>query len=260
MSEIIFLGTGGGRVVTFLQLRGTGGVVFKLPPYQIHIDPGPGALLRAKEFRVNPRHTNVLCLTHCHMDHIDDVNVILEAMTFGKTRKHGILISNKTCLEGVEDFSPVVPTYCKKRLEKVVMLNPGDWFELENLRIEATRTQHEDPFGIGFKFVTRDFKVSYTSDTDLIPALIEDHKDSEIVILSLFRPARDKWPGHLCTEEAIQFLKEIKARVAILHHFGMKVLRASPFNEARRIARETGIRTIAATDGMKASIEDLLNL
>ena len=43
---IKFLGTAGARVVVSKQLRASGGVWIKYQDTNLHIDPGPGALVR----------------------------------------------------------------------------------------------------------------------------------------------------------------------------------------------------------------------
>ena len=45
MDKITFLGSGGGRIVVAHQLRSTGGFVINIGTKQIHVDPGPGALV-----------------------------------------------------------------------------------------------------------------------------------------------------------------------------------------------------------------------
>src|SRR5579872_3926013 len=45
--EILFLGTGGARFVVARQIRASGGMWMRFGKTQIHVDPGPGALVRA---------------------------------------------------------------------------------------------------------------------------------------------------------------------------------------------------------------------
>ena len=53
MPSIIFLGTGGDEFVVGKQLRGSGGIVVQVEGYQFHIDPGPGALIKARQAGIN---------------------------------------------------------------------------------------------------------------------------------------------------------------------------------------------------------------
>ena len=53
MARIIFLGTAGSTAVVSKQLRASGGIIIQVEDLQFHLDPGPGALVKAKEYGVN---------------------------------------------------------------------------------------------------------------------------------------------------------------------------------------------------------------
>ena len=57
-NSILFLGTGGDSIVVGRQLRASGGIVLRFGDNTFFLDPGPGALVRAKQFDVNPRAIN----------------------------------------------------------------------------------------------------------------------------------------------------------------------------------------------------------
>ena len=59
------------------QIRASGGFIVNVKGVQFHVDPGPGALVKAKEFGVNLRTNNVLICTHAHLDHCNDVNSVV---------------------------------------------------------------------------------------------------------------------------------------------------------------------------------------
>src|SRR3989344_3155919 len=79
--EVIFLGTGGGRVNLINQIRSTGGQWIRGENLNILLDPGPGSLLRTKEKGFDPRKLDAIIVTHYHVDHCTDANVMIEAMT-----------------------------------------------------------------------------------------------------------------------------------------------------------------------------------
>src|SRR5579872_7286007 len=80
--EVLFLGTGGARFVVARQFRASGGMWMRFGTTQIHVDPGPGALVRALSQvpPCNPRDLSGIVLSHKHLDHSNDVNVMIEAM------------------------------------------------------------------------------------------------------------------------------------------------------------------------------------
>ena len=61
----------------------------------------------------------------------------------------------------------------------------------------------------------------------------------------------------MCTEEAIKLIDEVRPELAIITHFGAKMIRANPLQQAREIQKKTGIRTIAASDGVDINLEGL---
>ena len=79
MSSLLFLGTAGGRVLVFRQLRASGGLWLESNGTNILIDPGPGSLIRCLEQNLNPQTLDAIILTHKHLDHTADINVIIEA-------------------------------------------------------------------------------------------------------------------------------------------------------------------------------------
>ena len=91
MISLRFLGTGGARFVVARQIRASGGIWMRFGETQIHLDPGPGALVRALSALppCEPRQLDAIVLSHKHLDHSGDVNVMIEAMTSGGFRRRG---------------------------------------------------------------------------------------------------------------------------------------------------------------------------
>ncbi|MCD6403679.1 MAG: MBL fold metallo-hydrolase [Nanoarchaeota archaeon] len=242
--EILFLGTGGGRVVTRLQVRWTGGILLKTKGHQIHIDPGPGALVRMKELGENPSKTDILILTHNHTDHVDDARVISECM------KNGILVASEACVKGEEK---IITKYYKQFFKRIELVKPGKTVDLGDLKLEATKTLHDDK-GVGIKLFG-ERKIGFTSDTKYFKGLGKQFEGMDVLVLNVLSPEPRRW-AHLCTEDAIKILREMRRKpgLVIITHFGMGMIRAGPINEARRISKESGVSCIAAKDGMRLDL------
>ena len=92
---IKFFGTGGARFVASKQLRATGGLWFNYKETNLYIDPGPGAMVRIRESQENyePERLDGIVLTHKHMDHSNDVNILIESMAEGGFKKKGTLFA-----------------------------------------------------------------------------------------------------------------------------------------------------------------------
>ena len=233
--KITFLGTGGGRFTTISQKRMSGGFrIDNIHGFNLHVDPGPGALIRS--------------------DHYNDAEILIEAMTKGMTKNYGNIIGSKSVMEGAERWGPSISNYHKSNSQNYT-LTPDETIDFDQFKIKGTKTIHGDPYGVGFQIDTNRFKISYTSDTRYFEELSQYHKGADILIGSVLRSGDKGLKGHMCSDDFKNLIEEIKPKLAIMTHFGYKFLKENPFNKAKEIKRETGVRTIAATDGMCIDID-----
>ena len=72
----------------------------------------------------------------------------------------------------------------------------------------------------------------------------------EYLILNVLRPRGKEWPKHMNTGHAARLVEAAKPKAAVITHFGVEMLKAGPWKEARYIEEKTGVRTTAARDGM----------
>ncbi len=248
MVKIIFLGNAGGRMATYNQLGYTGGFIIE-DELKIHIDPGPGALLLAYKHKLDPKLFDGVLVSHCHPDHYNDAEVIIEAITRGCNTKKGFLIGSESVIYGNDDFNSPISRYHQKKLKDVYVLKPDDNLEIKGINIKATKSIHGDQKAIGFRFQFRKKSISYITDTEYFKDLYNYHKNVDLLILTLTRPKNLKLRGHMCTEEAIELLKEIKPKKTIITHFGAKMYQANPKLEAEYIEKKTNIKTKTAEVG-----------
>ncbi|RLI93216.1 MAG: MBL fold metallo-hydrolase [Candidatus Altiarchaeales archaeon] len=247
MYSFTFLGTGGGRFVLLTQRRYSGGIWLDFGSTMI-LDPGPGALIRALQFGKKPGELDAVLVSHRHLDHYNDAEVMIEAMTYGTKKRRGLLVINKNTLGYISEYH--------QNAVKVVVPEPEEEFGVGKLKIRALPTfNHEE--GIGFKFFTERGTVTYASDTGYSKRLMEYYSDSRILILNVIFPNSKEIKTHLNTENATRIVREIKPELAVIQHFGMSMLNANPDREADFIERKTGVKTIAARDGMTIDLEDL---
>ena len=122
MARIIFLGTGGTSPVVSKQLRLSGGIVMQIEDLQFHIDPGPGSLIAARQAGVNLAHTTAVFVTHNHINHCNDLNVVIEALTHGGIEHRGILLASKSVLHTTENSHPFLTQHHQNLLEKIIVM------------------------------------------------------------------------------------------------------------------------------------------
>ena len=241
-ASITFLGTGGARSAVH-QVLATGGIVFKLGSHQIHLDPGPGALSKAKQYGVDIEHNSIILLSSLHVNHCNDVNALIEAMTDSGAKKRGIVVSGGNAGEYVSSRH-------REMISENVSLEPGKSLDIDGIIFHAIQTKNTIPTS-AFKISAKDVIIGYTSDTELTHELEKGLENSDVLIINTIQPFGKKAPHALSSEDAVKLIEKVKPRLAIITHFGISMLRANPLYEAREISTRTGIQVIAATDGLK---------
>lgn len=245
MSSVIFLGTGGGRMVVLNQMRRSGGFWLKLDGVNILNDPGPGSLVMVHQLHLKPRKLDAIILSHRHIDHSNDINVMTEAMTGGGFYPHGRLIVPGDCLHS----DPVVLQYVRPFVE-ITEIKTGMEVELKDIKIEfPVKNMHPvETYGAIYTF--RSGRLGYIPDTEYFPGLADVYKGVDFLIINVVRMKTDRRIRHLNMDEAEKLINEIRPKKAMLTHFGLQVLKASPERLARKMSERTGVEVVAAYDGM----------
>lgn len=248
-NSITFLGTGGDSIVIGKQIRASGGIVLRFGDNQFHLDPGPGTIVRCRQYDINPRETTAIFVSHNHLHHAGGLNELIDAMTYSGIDKRGVLISDDETLRGSHQEKPSVSNYHKGLVERFMAIKAGTRVGVNEINIQATHSSHT-PTSVGFKFYADKFTVSYTGDTDYSKELVKDHKDAEVIIINCKYPLELNEKGHMNSEDVIKFLQKTKPKLAILTHFGVKMLDSDPIHQAREIQKRTESQVIAAKDGL----------
>jgi phosphoribosyl 1,2-cyclic phosphodiesterase len=187
--------------------------------------------------KLNPQELSAIIVSHRHLDHSADVNVMTEAMTEGGFEKRGILFCPRDALE--EDS--ILHNYLRKSLLGIEYLEAGKSYTVGNVSF-TTPVKHihlVENYGMIFK--TQKHTIAYITDTRYFK--------------ELSRPGAPL--DHLAMPDAERLIKDIKPKIALLTHFGMGVWRAKPALVAQELTEKTGTKVIAAEDGMTFDLAEL---
>ncbi|MFH2068002.1 MAG: MBL fold metallo-hydrolase [Candidatus Omnitrophota bacterium] len=261
MAFIKFLGTAGARFVMIKQLRASGGIWISSGLDNLILDPGPGSLVRALESRpkLDPTKLTGVILSHKHLDHSADVNVMIEAMTAGGHTKRGAVFAPRDAL-GPE---PVIQKYIRNFPERLEILKEGKEYRVGKISFTPIKMLHPvETYGFNFKIDRR--TVSFITDTAYFPG-IPDYFRGEMLIINVVLTKRKPEIFHLSVPEVEDILARSKphtpeahsplAKKIILTHFGRRVLIADPKEIANRLSQKFGLEIIAATDGMVLELD-----
>jgi phosphoribosyl 1,2-cyclic phosphodiesterase len=259
--EILLLGTGGGRFATITQKRRTAGIRIIGNGLNLHLDPGPGALIYSINEGLDPQKLNAVFVSHSHPDHYTDAEVLIEAMTRGMTRKRGVLAAARSVLSGNDVCESSISKYHQQMPEERIEAVPNMKFKVGNFNVLVTEARHTDPDTVGFKFETLEFGgFAYTSDTEYFEGIGKCYEGVRLLMLCVMRPAGKPWKGHMTTNDAIKIIEETHPEQAVLTHFGMQMIFKGPAREAKLIEEKTGVPTVAAVDGMLIAFGETINV
>jgi len=251
-NSITFLGTAGARFMVTKQLTASGGTWLNLEDTQILVDPGPGCIVQSTKRKLRAEKLSAIILTHRHLDHSADVNIMVEAMSQGGFRPHGWFYAPSDALE----TEPVIYSYLKKYLEGIEVLREGKSYSIGNVAF-STPVRHIHPVETyGLLFNAAGHKFAYITDTRYFDGL-QRYAGSELIIMNVVLLEPKAELDHLSIADAERLIKELKPKVAILSHYGMHVWKARPWEIAERLTQETGVTVRAAHDGMKFELAQL---
>lgn len=222
----------------------------RLGATQIHVDPGPGALVRALGSvpPCVPPELDAIVLSHKHLDHSNDVNVMVEAMTQGGWKPRGALFAPRDAFEG----EPVILPYVRRFVSREVMLEAGAGPHRINdveLRTSLAHVHAVETYGLHFRHAGT--TVSYLPCGRFFEGLIEDYRAHapDVLILNVLRYRDASEADHLAFDDARLLIAGIRPRIAVMTHFGTKMLEQQPAKLARALEEELGLHVFAAYDG-----------
>jgi phosphoribosyl 1,2-cyclic phosphodiesterase len=110
----------------------------------------------------------------------------------------------------------------------------------------------------GMHFVHEGLRVSYLPCGRYFEGLADDYAAAkpDVLILNVLRFRDGMDVDHLAFDDARRVIERVHPSVAILQHFGTKMLEAGPEALAQQLEDELSLRVIAAYDGLQVDLTD----
>jgi len=244
--KIIFLGTAGGRIVTFNLIRRSGGFLIEKNGNYLHVDPGPGAFVYLHQLGIDYKKIDLVVLSHYHLDHSADLNTVLEAATNGGKYKNVSLFAPKSAVIG-EDR--VLLPYLRRRLVKEEFFSEGSEHTYKHWKVKAViRHKHHGTETYGLYI---NDKLVYISCGGFEERMLELYpKSPKVMIINTTFYRKRNHIEHLSVEDAEILIKELKPKRAVITHYSLEMLEENPEKVAEELSDKTGIEVISAKDNL----------
>jgi len=240
------MGTAGARFMVAKQVAASGGLFIEDEGTKLSLDPGPGAIVQYAQRGVDLTTLDAIVLSHRHLDHTGDVNVMLEAMTDGGFQHRGQLF----CPSDALDDDPVVLKYVRRFPREIVRLEPATTYSVNGLSFTTSGRHVHQSETYGFRFGDT---LGWVTDSGYYEGIAEQHKARVMVIHTVLRDCIPTLP-HLCIADAERIIRDAKPEIAFLTHYGMTVWRANPDEVAADLSQRTGTDVRAAKDGLSIDL------
>jgi phosphoribosyl 1,2-cyclic phosphodiesterase len=240
------MGTAGARFMVAKQFAASGGLFIEDGSTRISLDPGPGAIVQYAKREVDLTTIDAIVISHRHLDHVGDVNVMVEGMTDGGFQHRGMLF----CPSDALDDDPVVLRYLRRFPREIIRLAPETSYSVNGVTFTTTGRHVHQVETYGFRFGD---KLGWVTDSAYYDDIAQQHKADVMVIHTVLLDCRPELP-HLCVADVERIVREAKPRLAILTHYGMTVWRANPQEIAADMTQRLGTEVQAARDGMSIEL------
>lgn len=126
-------------------LPSTGAVLLQLPQEignDLILDPGWGTLAAAHRLGIPLTNIGTILISHCHLDHVGDLQPLIVKLALAKKRP--ILIGNSTSIHGSYGQPSVLPDYFRNLCKHVITSSPENEIALGAIRILPFYTNHRE--------------------------------------------------------------------------------------------------------------------
>jgi len=195
VTTVLFLGTAGDASVLNSSTRTGGGIIIRTGTSQVHLNPGPGALIRATQQRVDSREHTAVLLSSDSVLHSGGALGLLYALSYNG--------QSKSCVLGM----PMIEGLDKEKtfVERCIIFVPDKRAAIEDIEIIATKTSQNE---LGYVLYTPETIIGYTGNTLFSKEISKQYERSDILILPIPYAEQTKKGLDISFDQARAFIAE----------------------------------------------------
>lgn len=248
MDYIHFFGTTGNKNVFFKKIREVGGFYLSIDNTNIIMDPGINTFCHYIDAYADQQNNiDGIVLSHVHIDHSNDLNILVELMTNGGKEKKGTVLLPEQAIE-----NKVLQPYLKEFPEKIQIVKPQSIYRIKNIEFVSSIPHRHGVENYGFVIKTSKNRIGWVTDTAYFAELIDSYRGCDTLLMNVPYYNKPKESiNQLDVPAAEEFIKEIKPQKVILTHFNRNMLDHNPKEIAERLSNQYGIQVMAAEDDQK---------
>lgn len=247
---IRFLGTAGTRFIMLSQRRASGGIWFSYGNCKGVIDPGPGSLVQICNAKpaLLPTDIDTLILTHRHIDHSCDLNVLAEGMTLRSRAKTGQVLLTE---DSIDTCDPVLMKYLQEKVERTHRHGDGKITSLsEDVSVESVVHAHHGVQCYGIIFRCKGLPTwGIISDSAALPHFPQRYRECDMLVVNATLHLPWSRLDHMSVPDVASLLQVLHPHTAVLTHMGHFLLETGPEKIASSLATPR-TNVVAANDGM----------
>ncbi len=236
-TKIILLGTGTPNTEPSRSGAAIAIVVNDVPYL---IDFGPGVIRRATAAGISVKELEIAFLTHLHSDHTAGYpDLILTPWVLGRDKPlsvfgpPGIEMMTENILEAYQEdinerISGLEPINQVGYKVEVKEIEPGIFYQDDNIKVEAFNVKHGSWKAVGYKFYTPDRTIVISGDTAPFEDMINAYKNCDVLIHEVYsveglKKRPKEWQKyhvnvHTSSHELAEIASIVKPKLLILYH------------------------------------------
>ncbi|MEF8874082.1 MAG: ribonuclease Z [Candidatus Thermoplasmatota archaeon] len=241
--KVTLLGTSGGIPI---PQKAQSGVLVETQQKKILLDCGMGVPLRMAEVGVSVEEIDIVCLTHEHLDHIQDLPGLVKASRLKTKEASYTVVVPPGLKEKLLDFctSADKPLLEDRRVELDFEEIKSEKVLEDQVSIKPFDTLHTD-MSQGYKVSLDGKEMVYTGDTEASEQVKQLSERADLLIHEL--SYLEETEGHTHPDSLVSIFGGTSVNDLLLDHFYPEAAERSK-EVAEKIERETGIRTSPGSD------------